>query len=239
MVTISLKSEQFLIPSPHYNFPIVQWIQWIIQSQPWSATFDLKTIQLVGVNYIFLTRTNWLSDYEFNESSNLFMPTLRLSILSTLLSGFRTDPLHSLGVEYCLIIKTNMLSWNPEDEFNEPSNPFMRCTLRQHICLIVSKQLCKVVFKQGHCTCCKCLFLECFGIDILTSYVNQVAFRKFLPSTIQSPYKLHPSAHIVSLDNSTKWLSNWFIPLSGDWVSVLRLSSLGMFWIQFGKRLKR
>ena len=56
-------------------------------------------------NYLSDTRINWLSDYEFNDLSNLFITTLLFSILSTLLSGFRTDPLHSLGFEYCFIIK--------------------------------------------------------------------------------------------------------------------------------------
>ena len=40
---------------------------------------------------------DWLSDYEFNDLSNLFIPALLFSILSTLLSGFQTDSFHSLG----------------------------------------------------------------------------------------------------------------------------------------------
>ena len=145
------------------------------------------------MNYIFQTRINWLSDYEFNDLCNLFITTLLFSILSTLLSGFRTDPLHSLGVEYCFITKINMLSWNTEDEFmNHPIHLWGAPYGNISVLLSLNNSAAK-----SHCTRCKCLFLECFGIDILTSYVNQVAFRKFLPSTIQSPYKLHPSAPIA------------------------------------------
>ena len=101
---------------------------------------------------------------------------------------------------------------------------------------IIKKRLDHIWIKNGHA-----VRFYFWALFTNLNFLNFIAWSivQWLQSTIQSPYKLHPSAPIVSLDNSAKWLSNWFIPLSGDWVSVLRLSSLGMFWIQFGKRLKR